>query len=357
MNAWKSSAALLLLTLAHAAAATTPAGDAVAPEDARAMAAVEVAALLPGPSLWRVSHGEHEMWILGTVSPVPKRMQWDSADVAAVIAESQLVLAGPSVNVTSEVGFFGKLALVPKLFAARRNPGKEMLRDVLPAATYARWQKLADRYFGSTRGLEKQRPIFVAGKLYEEALDENGLRTDSGVAPIVTKAAKRADVEVQYPRLKVVVPDMKALLADFSKTTLDDIACLEQTMTYVENDIPAMRLRADAWATGDIDTLRTLKFTDSYDACVSSLFAAPGLAKHGFENLRERMRTTWLEAAEAALKTHRTTFAMLPMGQLLRADGYAAELRARGYTVEAPGEASADDTSDAGPAANAPATP
>ena len=37
--------------------------------------------------------------------------------------------------------------------------------------------------------------------------------------------------------------------------------------------------------------------------------------------------------------------AVLPMGQLLREDGYAAELRKRGYTVEAPGEESAIDAS------------
>jgi uncharacterized protein YbaP (TraB family) len=335
-------------------AAATPAA---ATEATPAMAAVEVSGLQPGPSLWRVSRGEHEMWILGTISPVPKRMQWDSADVDAVIRDSQLVLGGPSVMVTSKVGFFGKLALIPKLLGARKNPGKETLQEVLPAATYARWQRLADQYFGSTRSLEKRRPIFVAQELYEEALDETGLRADAGVTTLVAKSAKRAKVEMQYPRLKVEVPDMKALLADFSKTSLDDIACFEQMMTYVENDLPTMRWRAEAWAIGDVDALRAINVTQSYDTCVRSLFSAPGLAKHGFENLNERMRATWLEAAENALKTHRSTFAVLPISQLLSDSGYAADLRKRGYTVEAPGEASPEEATEASSAVEAPANP
>jgi uncharacterized protein YbaP (TraB family) len=304
--------------------------------------AVEVAGLQPGPSLWRVSRGEHEMWILGTLSPVPKRMQWEATDVESLIRESQQVLLGPSINVTSDIGFFGQLALVPKLFAIRRNPGKETLSEVLPAEIYARWQVLSKQYFRSTRGLEKRRPVFVAQELFEEAIGEAGLRTDNGVADRVLKVAKKAKVTVEAPKVVVEVKNMKGLLAEFEDTSLDDVACLDKTMTYVEHDLDTMRLRANAWAVGDVDALRAMTFTDSYDTCLRSLFSAPGLEKYGFVNLRERARDAWLEAAETALKSHRSTFALLPMGQLLREDGYAAELRKRGYLVEAPGEESAD---------------
>lgn len=55
------------------------------------------------------------------------------------------------------------------------------------------------------------------------------------------------------------------------------------------------------------------------------------------------MRNAWLVAAEAALAKHRSTFAVLPMGQLLRPDGLAAELGKRGYLAEAPGQAKRGD--------------
>ena len=331
---WRMLAALLALGAGATAAAT---GDAT-----RQLEAVEVAGLQPGPSLWRVSRGEHEMWILGTLSPVPKRMQWEAADVESIIRESQQVLLGPSINVRSDMGFFAQLALVPKLFAIRKNPGKETLSEVLPAEIYARWPALSKQYFRSTRSLEKRRPVFVAQELFEEAIGEAGLRTDNGVSDRVLKVAKKAKVAVEAPKVVVEVKDMKGLLAEFEDTSLDDVACLDKTMTYVEHDLDTMRRRANAWAVGDVEALRAMTFTDSYDTCLRSLFSAPGLEKYGFVNLRERARDAWLEAAETALKSHRSTFALLPMGQLLRDDGYAAELRKRGYLVEAPGEESAE---------------
>lgn len=331
----KAWAALLLLIGCSVAWAATEGAT-------RALDAVEVAGLQPGPSLWRVSHGEHEMWILGTLNPVPKRMQWDATDVESVIRESQLVLLGPAINVRSDLGFFGQLALVPKLLAVRKNPGKETLPEVLPPDLYARWQTLSKQYFRSTRGLEKRRPVFVAAELYKEALDDAGLRDNNGVIEHASKIAKKAKITVESPKVVVQVKDMKGLLNEFQGTSLDDVACLDKTMTHVENDLPIMRKRANAWAAGDIDLLRQMQVTDSYDTCLRSLFDAPGLQKYGFVNLRERARDTWLEAAETALKTHRSTFAVLSMGQLLRADGYAAALRERGYQVEAPGEAAPD---------------
>ena len=326
------------LMLALGAGPTRAAND----DATRQLDAVEVAGLQPGPSLWRVSHGDHEMWILGTLSPVPKRMAWEAADVDSIIRESQQVLLAPAVNVTSDLGFFGQLALVPKLFSIRKNPGKETLSEVLPAEIYARWQALSKQYFRSTRSLEKRRPIFVAQELFEEAIGEAGLRTNNGVSDRVLKVAKKAKVAVEAPKVVVEVKDMKGLIAEFEDTTLDDVACLDKTMTYVEHDLDTMRRRANAWAVGDIDALRAMRFTDSYDTCLRSLFSAPGLEKYGFVNLSERARDAWLDAAETALKSHRSTFALLPMGQLLRDDGYAAELRKRGYLVEAPGEESVD---------------
>jgi hypothetical protein len=44
----------------------------------------------------------------------------------------------------------------------------------------------------------------------------------------------------------------------------------------------------------------------------------------------------WLEQAQSALARNKVTFAVLPMSQLLRADGYIAKLQARGYDVTPP---------------------
>lgn len=39
---------------------------------------VVVIGVQPGPKMWRVNKGDHELWIFGTLSLLPKKMQWDS---------------------------------------------------------------------------------------------------------------------------------------------------------------------------------------------------------------------------------------------------------------------------------------
>jgi uncharacterized protein YbaP (TraB family) len=47
----------------------------------------------PGPQLWRVTHGDNTLWLLGILQPLPKRMTWKSAAVEEVLDQSQEVIA------------------------------------------------------------------------------------------------------------------------------------------------------------------------------------------------------------------------------------------------------------------------
>src|SRR5690606_39347135 len=106
------------------AAPETSSVVAPAPDDVVDMDTVVVSGVLPGPRMWRVSKDGHDLYILGTLSPLPKRMEWMSREVEDTIARSQSVIAPPSVAVHSDVGFFRGLTLVPALLRARNNPGK-----------------------------------------------------------------------------------------------------------------------------------------------------------------------------------------------------------------------------------------
>jgi hypothetical protein len=48
------------------------------------------------------------------------------------------------------------------------------------------------------------------------------------------------------------------------------------------------------------------------------------------------VKASWLAAAETALGTNKSTFAMLSMSELLNPDGLVASLRAKGYQVDEP---------------------
>ena len=46
----------------------------------------------PGPALWRVSSGPHDLWILGEVSPIPRKVEWRSREFDKHLRKSQELL-------------------------------------------------------------------------------------------------------------------------------------------------------------------------------------------------------------------------------------------------------------------------
>ena len=288
-----------------------------------------------GPGLWKVSKDDHVLYVLGIQSPVPKRMAWFSEDVLRTVAESQVVLAPPSANFTG-IGFFRGLTLLPSLFRARENPDKQTLQDVVPPELYARWQSLKAKYLPRSRKVERWRPVFAGFKLYEEAIEESGLRSDTGVWKTVRKYAKKHDVDIVLPAVEITLTEPRDSLKAFAQGELNDIECFDRTLQRLETDLDAMRARANAWAVGDIELLRELPFPDNNAACRDALLNASVSTEKGFDQLPAQIREAWLSAAEAALAEHEQSFAVLSIQQLLDANSYLDALAARGYDVEAP---------------------
>ncbi|MGN7725858.1 TraB/GumN family protein [Luteimonas sp. 22616] len=316
--------------------ATSPAAAAQDPAAIVDMDTVVVSGAQPGPSMWKVSKGDHVLYILGTLSPLPKRMEWMSREVEDTIARSQAVIAPPSVVMKADVGFFRGLMLVPALLRARNNPDGKKLREVVSPKLYMRWEVLKARYMGRDRGVEKRRPILAAQELYEAAMRKSGLTLDDVVGKAARKAAKLADVPVVPVEATLVIDDPKAALKEFNKSTLDDTECFARTMARIETDLDNMRARANAWATGDIEALRTLPSHNQYAACVDAI-TETGLAKRlGIADLPKRAGDAWIAAAERALADNQTTFAMLPVAGIMAPDGFLERLRAMGYEVQAP---------------------
>ncbi|NUO77554.1 MAG: TraB/GumN family protein [Lysobacter sp.] len=327
--------ALCLLTLAAPAFAQTP-PIAPAQETIRDIDTVVVSGVQPGPGMWKVSRGEHVLWILGTLSPMPKNMQWLSRDVEATIAQAQEVLQPPSVSIGTELGMFRSMLLIPSALKARRNPDDKTLREVVPADLYARWLPLKSRYIGSDRGVEKWRPVFAAQELYEAAMRRSDLSLKGIVWPVVERSAKQHDVKITESTIEMKIKDPKAVLKDFANTTLSDTDCFAKTLSRIEGDIETMRARANAWAIGDIETLRALPQGDQYEVCLRAVTASGVAQRLGFGDLRERVIQTWLGNADKALTHNRVSFASLPIAELLKPDGYLARLQARGYVIEEP---------------------
>lgn len=344
----------LALPASFAAAAEAPAADG---EVLQVLDTVVVSGIQPGPGLWRVEKDGRVMWVLGTLAPLPKRMEWNSAEVEAKVAAAGVVLMPPTVTVNAKGAMFGGLFLVPSMLKARNNPDKERLADVLPPADYARWQGLKKKYLPRDGAVEKRRPFLAAMELRQAAFDEQDLSWRDIAGRVVSRAADKADVPVERPNVLLMVENPKAAIKEFASSPVDDLACFRRTLDQVENDLGTLATRANAWAQGEMAMLRDLTYTDNAQACTDALLGT-GLAKRsGFGDLPERVQAEWMAAAEKALATHAQSFAVLPMARVVGARGYLVALEQRGYRVIAPDEAdaAADVPAEASAGAGAPA--
>ncbi len=301
------------------------------------MDAVVVSGVQPGPGLWKVRHGERTLYILGTVSPLPRGMEWHSDEVTAVLEETGAVLGSPGVSIGANVGMLRGLTLLPSAMRAINNPDGKTLEQVLPADVYARWAALKTRHLGRDRGVEKKRPMFAASELYESAVKRAGLRRGV-VGPVLEAALKRRKMKSTSTMLGLKIDDPKSAIADFRAEALkpEDIECFSRTLDIVEHDLPEMVARANAWAVGDIEALQSMPLESQYRACLSAWSDSEVARKRGISDIDARVRARWMEVAEEALAKHETVFATVPIAELLRPGGYLELLAAKGYEVESP---------------------
>ena len=94
-----------------------------------------------GPRMWRVTKGDHTLWILGTITPLPRKMEWQSDSVETLLHETQEVLpAWPSIGVGANP--FTALRLYFTWRKIQKSPDHMKLQEQLPAPLYARFSAL-----------------------------------------------------------------------------------------------------------------------------------------------------------------------------------------------------------------------
>lgn len=322
-----------LLVCAPALAQTPPEGSAAAVA-AVVQDRVLVVGQRPGPGLWKISKGDNVLWVFGTHAPLPVNMQWRSQEVESILAQSQEYLAPPSAGAT--VGILRGLTLLPHIVGFKNNPDGAMLRDVVPADVYARWRVLKAKY-GIKDDVESERPYFAADRLYRAGLQHAGLSTSDDVMRSIEKMVKTSKIKVMYSHVTLEMKDPANTIKQLKKGAIDDIACFTKTIERMETDVDAMRVRANAWAKDDLAVIRTLSYADNRAACSKAMENSAALQDAlADQDPEKRMRKLWLEAAEKALATNASTFAVLRLKNILEGNDIVAALEAKGYKVEAP---------------------
>jgi uncharacterized protein YbaP (TraB family) len=319
-----ASAALFCPAMSGAAPQADTSGPLAAPSFQ-----VVISGRYRGPRLWRVSRGGHVLWVLGTVSPLPKRMVWQTEDIQRLLRQTQEVIpAWPSVG----IGFhpFTALHLYALWRKAQTNPDHQLLSAVLPPDLYARFTQLKLRFAPHDRRIEQLRPILAGRRLYDKALTSADLTPRNDIQRTVLDLATQAGVPVHQDKLLVKDPvDVMRDLTGIPRSA--EIACLQSVVTRLETDVGPMQARARAWALGDVALLRRLPHTDNRGTCLEAV--------SGSERVRAlvaQAQQDWMTAAVQALEQNRTTLALQSMDLLLGPDGTLAAFRRMGYQVEGP---------------------
>jgi hypothetical protein len=330
---------------------------------------------LPGPPLWKVSKNHNVLWILPLIDAYPKKMEWDSARVESLIAQSQEYIERPLAY--RGLGTANPITLVRLSRLSRRPqtlPNKQKLDDVLSPELYGRFHSLKDRYLPRDKEIERLRISAAGARLQQEILARENLETlihnrrDS--PQLITsklnlwlkrnKTIRRTSTS--YGSMQTIssgevtlAKDALEGLSTTSAFTSWEMACLDKALTYFEKDLSLVKKRANAWAEGRADDLLDqTPLRGRGDACNDPPVApedsaamaklrreAPGLAALLLNDRSEAERISrdrWIAAAEAALASNMSTFSSLYIGDIIDQDGLIARLLERGYEVRVSSE-------------------
>ena len=277
-----------------------------------------------GPGMWHVHHGNAQVWILGSMSPLPKDITWRSKQVEQVLTSANEVL----IQKPFEIGIARILWLLITEHNLLMVRGGKRLVDVLPANLHTRFAAQRSKYTDDANKWERFRPLVATAFLQQAAFHKVGLSTRVDLGAAMRVLAKKHDVpveEIKIAGVRDVIDALKTLPPATENT------CVEASLATIETDLPRLVDRAQAWANGNVERIEKLPEPKEVDACRAALDAGSGAA-----DLIARIRLTWFEAIEKRLQKDGVTVAVVNIDMLLEHGGLLDELRARGYQVDAP---------------------
>jgi uncharacterized protein YbaP (TraB family) len=277
-----------------------------------------------GPGLWHVYRGPAQLWIFGTVSPLPTDMTWRSKQLEAILDHTDQLLAAKPF----EIGVARALWLIVTQRDLLMVGHGKKLKDVLPADLYARFAAQRSVYTKDAAKWEKFRPIIAAAFLEEDALRRVGLSTRLDLADEVRSLARKHHVRIEefkFAGLRDVLDALKTL------PPATENKCVAASLATIETGLPRLIDRAQAWATGDIERMQSLPESDEVAACRAAITVEAGSG-----DLLAQLKHIWLENMERHLRSGGVTLAVVNMDMLIEPGGFLDELRARGYAIDAP---------------------
>lgn len=282
-----------------------------------------------GPGMWHVQGGAAQLWIVGSMSPLPQNIIWRPKQVEHVLESAGRALVPKPL----EIGFARVLWLLITERSLLMVGGSKRLKDVLPANLYVRFALQRARFTSDPHKWERYRPIIAAAFLEQAAFHQVGLSTRLDLGAAVRTLAKKHHVPIDEIKIAGVRDVLEALKSLSSAT---ENTCVDASLVTIESDLPRLVDRAEAWATGNLERIQNLPEPAAVDACRAALDAGVGTA-----DLVALASRTWLDALVRDLKGGGVSLAVVNIDMLLGSGGVLDALRAQGYRVEGPSDVAA----------------
>lgn len=322
----RRACALGLLLLPLLSLAATPGSGSNTAVDDSDMPVVTVTAVYTGPALWKVTSEDRVMWILGEISPFPRKWKWKSKEFERVLSRSQELF----IDFSGYWYVEGEQAKA--LEVASKLPEGTTLKDVISPELHASVATTAGK-FGNP-ALENARPFAATNRLVRSAMDSLDLTGFSARFTAAQMGEWRKSKIVYFAAPEIPFEDR---LRNWQHES--NQVCLSRLVDVIGDGGTGVRQLANAWAVGDIDGLRELvpRYSFSRDGFRAGECAA---AMHGGEDkareYKAKRTLAWLAQAEASLKKNKSTLAVVLMSELFAPDGYLEALRAKGYGIVEP---------------------
>ena len=283
---------------------------------------VVVTAQAEGPAFWHIKKGDSEIWILGTVSPLPKAMPWNSAHLAALIKGSRLVLTPPIAT----AGFFETSWFLLTHRGLLSMPDGKKLEDTLPPDLKARFVAARTGLALGPEKFDDDPPIVATLELQKRYNAAHDLVSDEPWET-VRRLAKENHVPVkpigEYGALGMIKEMLRLPQEGQQK-------CLSEALDYTEFETLHNGTLSNAWALGNLKEIKAHFAPASFGQCVKQASS--------FDKFIDLAVADSLKAIHDALAQPGKVVLLTDIGSLLRSTGVAEELHKEGVVIEGPAE-------------------
>ena len=314
---------LTVVSLAIAAAGARAQEVAAQPSDTSAVVEELVIEGRPlGPALWKVKRGEAELIVLGGLAPLPHQLKWTSPRLERALGVADLLLVPPQGR--PQLSDLPGMTL--RVASLRQGLGQKLEPNLSPDLR-ARFVQARERLGMGPGRYDHWKPAIAGFILLADFRDHEGLSTGKPATTVQrmvkTQHGHRLKIE---PMADIHLGAMVKSAA--SLTPAQHEACLSAALNDIEAETARARTAAQAWAIGDLATVRANASADLLDRCLLQL---PSLT-----SLLEQDTAQSVMSLDRALSHGGTTVAIIDLRLLLRANGVLDRLKAQGAEISVP---------------------